>query len=161
MACKNKWLNLRDQYRRTIRKQRLAASQGIKRKKWRFDDDMNFLQPFFREKTSNPDSFNTRIESDEDVMKFDEEGDETILSSTDVLDDPFRGTEKTITTEKDPLDAFFVAMAESVKTFPPLYQHIAKKRVFNVISGIEIEILQGTEQSSICQPMKEELLPDA
>lgn len=149
MSCKNKWLNLRDQYRRTVRKHKMAESQGMKKKKWRYEDNMLFLQPYFREKTSNPDSFHVKYESDDqdNVMTFEEEGDETILSSTNVFDDTSSNNDMK-PKEQTPIDAFFTAMAESVKTFPPLYQHIAKKRIFSVVSGIEIEILQGTDDVS-------------
>lgn len=155
MACKNKWLNLRDQYRRTVRKQKIADSQGIKKKKWRFEDDMTFLIPFLREKTTNPDSFHTKIESDEaecddseQILTFDEEGDETMLTSSKIIDD-FSQFNEPKPKETTPLDAFFVAMAETVKTFTPIYQNIAKKRIFNIVSGIEMEILQQNDDRMI------------
>lgn len=132
----------------------MVESQGIKKKKWRFEDKMLFLQPFFRERTSNPDSFHIKYDSEDgegeqdqyNMMTFEEEGDESMLSSSNVFDYP--ASNETRKEQQTPIDAFFTAMAESVKTFPPLYQHIAKKRIFSVVSGIEIEILQGTDDAS-------------
>lgn len=149
MACKNKWLNLRDQYRRIIKKHKIAESQGLKKKKWRFEDEMFFLQPYFREKTVNPNSFHMKLESaisecEEQEMTF-EEGDEALLT-TSVFEETSQSDSKS--NEKDAVDAFFVAMAETVKTFPPIYQHIAKNKIFNVVSGIEIEILEGQDDKT-------------
>lgn len=155
ISCKNKWLNLRDQYRRVIKKNKNAANQGLKKRKWRFEDEMVFLQPYFREKNINPHSFHSNFQStssketDFSDMTF-EDGDDSNLGSLTVFED----VNETKTTEKDPIDAFFVAMAESVKTFPPLYQHLAKTKIFNAVSGIEIEILQGQDEGNDVQSVK-------
>lgn len=116
---------------------------------------MTFLIPFLREKTANPDSFHTKVESDEadcddseQIMTFDEEGDETMLTTTKIIDD-FSHISDPKPKETTPLEAFFVAMSETVKTFPPIYQSIAKKRIFNIVSGIEMEILQQNDNRMI------------
>lgn len=150
-ACKNKWLNLRDQFRRVTKKRRAAEAQGIKRKKWRLEDEMLFLQPYFREKkiktyhSFNETFDNAEIEEDEETVTFDQEDDEKVLTSDYVLGETSQTDDSKAS---DPIETFFLAMAATVKTFPPMYQHIAKNRVFNAISGIEIDILQGEQQES-------------
>lgn len=137
---------MRDQYRRVVKKRKYSQTK----QKWRYEDIMKFLEPYFRERKMNPDSFNNTVEEDdatENIITFDDEEDSSILTSTNILEDPFQLKEKNV--ESDPLNLFFVAMAETVKTFPAWYQHIAKNRVFNVVSGLEMEILQSSNSGGV------------
>ncbi|KAF5280884.1 hypothetical protein FQR65_LT03033 [Abscondita terminalis] len=50
-ACKQKWQGLRDSYRRALNKRKGKTGQAAKKiKKWKYEDEMSFLAPFFVEK---------------------------------------------------------------------------------------------------------------
>jgi hypothetical protein len=49
-ACKNRWFNLRDQCRRAIKNKRTSSRAAVKNKKWKFEDEMAFLNPYFQER---------------------------------------------------------------------------------------------------------------
>uniref|UniRef100_A0A6P7FDU4 Uncharacterized protein LOC114327205 n=1 Tax=Diabrotica virgifera virgifera TaxID=50390 RepID=A0A6P7FDU4_DIAVI len=44
-------------------------------------------------------------------------------------------------TTTNPIDAFLSGISETIKTFPPLYQHMAKTKIFNIVSDIELQLL--------------------
>jgi hypothetical protein len=39
------------------------------------------------------------------------------------------------------IDAFLSGIGETIKTFPPIYQHMAKSKIFNIVSDIEMQLL--------------------
>ncbi|XP_071637362.1 uncharacterized protein [Temnothorax longispinosus] len=51
-ACKKTWTNLRDSFRRALKKKRETKSgqAASKIKKWKFEDEMSFLLPFMQER---------------------------------------------------------------------------------------------------------------
>jgi hypothetical protein len=50
-ACKHRWFNLRDQCRRAIKNKRTTSGKAaVKNKKWKFEDEMAFLNPYFQER---------------------------------------------------------------------------------------------------------------
>lgn len=50
-TCKRTWLNLREAHRRAIKKKKSKSIQGIvPKKKWRYEDEMDFLKPHFKER---------------------------------------------------------------------------------------------------------------
>ncbi|KAK5643305.1 hypothetical protein RI129_007150 [Pyrocoelia pectoralis] len=50
-ACKNRWISLRDQLRKAIKKNITKSGQASeKRKKWKYEDCMSFIIPFFKER---------------------------------------------------------------------------------------------------------------
>lgn len=51
--------------------------------------------------------------------------------------------ETNVTANDHPIDIFFNSLAATVKTFSPEYQHIAKSKLFNVVSELEWAHLQS------------------
>lgn len=51
--------------------------------------------------------------------------------------------------ETNHIDTFLSGIAETMKSLPPLYQHMAKSRIFNVVSEIELQVLMKTQTSSV------------
>jgi hypothetical protein len=50
-ACKHRWFNLRDQCRRAIKNKRTTSGKAsVKNKKWKFEDEMAFLNLYFQER---------------------------------------------------------------------------------------------------------------
>jgi len=52
IACKNRWNNLRDQYRRAIKRNKTTSGQAApkKNKKYKYEDNLQFLQEFLQER---------------------------------------------------------------------------------------------------------------
>ncbi|XP_076062914.1 uncharacterized protein LOC143038000 [Oratosquilla oratoria] len=48
----------------------------------------------------------------------------------------------------NPIDAFLYGIGETIKSFPPLYQHMAKSKISSVVSDIELELLLKTQGTS-------------
>lgn len=51
--------------------------------------------------------------------------------------------ETKVTANNHPIDIFFNSLAATVKTFSPEYQHMAKSKLFNVVSELEWSHLQS------------------
>lgn len=74
-ACKQRWQSLRDSYRRALNKRKGKTGQAAtKIKKWKYEDEMSFVAPFFAEKKTL-DSVD--ITSDEDNGDHDDHTSET------------------------------------------------------------------------------------
>lgn len=53
-ACKQRWQGLRDAYRRALNKKKAKSGQAAKKmKKWKYEDEMSFVIPFFIEKRTS------------------------------------------------------------------------------------------------------------
>ncbi|XP_066969457.1 uncharacterized protein [Macrobrachium rosenbergii] len=48
----------------------------------------------------------------------------------------------------DHIDAFLFGIAETVKLFPPVYQHMAKSKIFSAVSELEMEVLMKAQVPS-------------
>lgn len=53
--------------------------------------------------------------------------------------------QKDVSREKDIIDNFLSGIAANMKSFSPLYQHIAISVIFNVVSEYELELLMKTD----------------
>jgi len=51
VACKSRWNNLRDQYRRSLKRNKTTSGQAARKyKKYKYEDNMKFLQEFLQER---------------------------------------------------------------------------------------------------------------
>jgi len=69
VACKNRWNNLRDQYRRAIKRNKTTSGQAAQKKikKYKYEDNLQFLQEFLQERdTITNISCNLSDSSEED-----------------------------------------------------------------------------------------------
>lgn len=49
--CKSRWTNLRDQYRKSLKKKETVSGQAAKKmKKYKYEDQLSFLRPYFQER---------------------------------------------------------------------------------------------------------------
>jgi hypothetical protein len=48
--------------------------------------------------------------------------------------------------EPSAIDQFFLSMCSTVKQFSPYHQHLAKTKIFSIISEIELENLGSIQQ---------------
>lgn len=175
---------MRDQLRKAIKKNITKSGQAAKqKKKWKYEESMSFVIPFFKERETHsnivdPDSLS-------DGSNDEQEGMESVITTGDTSEknsdyninnqcttSPKRSStryslnkrkfEKTETAssvlmkylvENDkketkaiandhPIDIFFNSLAATVKYFSPEYQHMAKSKLFNVVSELEWAHLQ-------------------
>lgn len=72
-VCKKTWTNLRDSFRRALKKKRETKSgqPALKIKKWKFEDEMSFLLPFIQER----DTCSNLKDVSEDELNEDEYND--------------------------------------------------------------------------------------
>ncbi|XP_011138129.1 probable ATP-dependent helicase PF08_0048 isoform X2 [Harpegnathos saltator] len=84
-VCKKTWTNLRDSFRRALKKKRKIKSgqAASKIKKWRFEDEMSFLLPFMQERDTcsnlediSDDDNENELNEDEYDDKNDDRGDD-------------------------------------------------------------------------------------
>ncbi|XP_076637514.1 uncharacterized protein LOC143349831 isoform X1 [Colletes latitarsis] len=54
-------------------------------------------------------------------------------------------TPTTASISKHPMDAFLYGVGQTIKTFPPIYQHMAKLKIFNIVSDIEMQLLMAPQ----------------
>lgn len=47
---------------------------------------------------------------------------------------------------------FFLSMCSTVKQFSPYNQHLAKTKIFSIVSDIELDSLRQTQQQPLFQP---------
>ncbi|XP_068244096.1 uncharacterized protein [Palaemon carinicauda] len=203
ITCKTRWSNLRDQFRRVTKSRRaLNGEPADKKKRWKYDEEMAFLKPFYHERSSIPNAScdpeglvevnwqevddtielvvnsgsgqkqnSEAKERDKNSSKTsmvtrqhketaeDEGSQHSTASKTKIQPFPHQTTEKPssflemLERSKDVqkstshIDAFLYGIAETIKTFPPIHQHVAKSKIFNAVSEIEMEILMKSQAS--------------
>lgn len=184
-------MSLRDQLRKILKKKKTKSGQaGNIEKKWKYEDCMAFLIPFFKERETignvEPEGRASCEEPEADGM-FDSSNEETAAASQSqelrksvpqearaFSNPPVSGTrthsvskkrgevketasslvmkyllennekekESTSNYSADPIHAFFIGIAATVKQFSPLRQNLAKSKVFSIISSLEYEQIQ-------------------
>jgi len=193
--CKKAWANLRDAYRRAIKKSATVSGQKAKIfKKWKYESEMEFLKPYMKERETV-----SSVDTKSDVEESSSDSENEINKSSNITVDSINSPEENITnstpselspkfskpqpkkimtpkkrkkneghassesasshlmryiiekekkeeikanTEKneiDVIDQFFQNMGSTVKQFSPYHQHLAKTRVFSVISELELD----------------------
>ncbi|XP_034176350.2 uncharacterized protein LOC117602439 isoform X2 [Osmia lignaria lignaria] len=178
--CRKTWALLRDSFRRAIKKQKKNSQANVTCKKWRYQDEMSFLIPFMKERstlciltpqTDEHDDYEVNLDSESSIPSLDYTSDRV---STD--NNPFnlstatavvRSTKcqrnnsfKNLSSEEtlmkyvldnkrncDDIEQFFASMATTVKSFPPRERAVAKAKVFELISKMEIDILSNPSTS--------------
>ncbi|KAK9499453.1 hypothetical protein O3M35_002485 [Rhynocoris fuscipes] len=187
LACKQRWFNLRDQYRRTL-KHKLSVDDGEalpKKKKWKHEDKLAFLKPFMQKKellSTNivEQTLEVRLQEEDDDSACVEKQKDNLMNL--IADDSHQSKKSDsnsflqydnnnsmkkcnkiknietpiishlnydendeVKTSKTALDSFLCAMGENIKTFPLIYQHKAKEKIFKVVSDIEKHLILVSE----------------
>ncbi|XP_046144392.1 uncharacterized protein LOC114882602 [Osmia bicornis bicornis] len=168
--CKKHWNNLRDCYRRSLkRKNDTKSGQAANKvKKWKYEDEMSFLTKYMKEReTVTSIQINVSEESNQDV-----DDTTTIEDNSNFIETPapsqashtstqFRKKKRKRTgtasdslmnyilnntkEEKamDEIDLFFKSTALTVKELTPYNQIIAKTRISSIISELQLQELSN------------------
>ncbi|XP_055617026.1 transcription factor Adf-1-like [Toxorhynchites rutilus septentrionalis] len=142
VACKTRWISLRDQFRKTIKKkEETDASEPSS--KWKYEDCMSFVLPMQKRRKT----LSTRT----GLFKSAKRANPEPASPMQLMRYPIGSAkrETTAAPKQDPIDVFFQGLAATVKTFSPEYQHAAKNRLFAVVSDLEWQQLQDNAQNSL------------
>lgn len=151
--CKIRWVSLRDQFRKVLRKKKTRQEQVVVPvKKWKYEDLFAFLLPFIKERQhinnfdvdsdSNDNRFNVSNEEaiNKEQIHFETENRNFNSENQSGLQqnvDDSRNNEIEIG-KLSPIDSFFVAISATVKQFSPYYQNIAKSKIFSIVSELEM-----------------------
>ncbi|XP_069365314.1 uncharacterized protein [Maniola hyperantus] len=164
--CKERWKSLRDSYNRSLKRQKTKSGDGVSSlKRWRFEEQMAFLRPFFSERKviSNLETVEDASNVDNDVFTI--SSTPPLTASTMFADMRRRKTKRVIprksevatllqkyidsrenqspNTNNNPIHSFFAAMANTVITFPPDIQLKIKNQLYLAVSQAEFDLQQS------------------
>ncbi|KAL1488156.1 hypothetical protein ABEB36_015114 [Hypothenemus hampei] len=173
-VCKEKWKCLRDSYHRNLKNRKCKSGDGAtKRKKWKFESQMDFLRPYLQERAtkSNIECIRTTMSDDNDTSETSTL--DIISTSSEAGNSPLppssKKKKKTQPTQTpsvanvlqnyldsrpvaaapsidrgSPIHSFFKAMADYVTALPPDRQFKIKNKVYTIVSDAEYENMQET-----------------
>lgn len=131
IACKKTWVNLRDCFRRALKKRKDTNPPPHKIRKWKYEDKMSFLVPHFNEREA-PSSIN--ISSAKTYTEDNESWDkpEFINSETIIHDDEF---EKKFSITETPEET--ANTTENYQTFMNTTDHLPKAPSDNTSKAVD------------------------
>ncbi|KAL4121322.1 hypothetical protein QTP88_013859 [Uroleucon formosanum] len=155
-TCKNRWNNLRDMYRKALKRNKTTSGQATKIiKKYKYEDQLDFLKEFLQE-TDTIANVSCNISSSS-------EGEETMQGTQVNIEDKQMNKEKHEPIWKRPkrtknhqekyekkemeaktenlvhlVDAFLSGNGTTLKTLDPYNLNLAKSRIFNIVQEIEL-----------------------
>ncbi|XP_045456607.1 uncharacterized protein LOC123666541 [Melitaea cinxia] len=179
--CKVRWINIRDVYRRILRKNLVP---GQRPKMYKYENEISFLRPFYKDVILQNEEF----ESDERSNDHGNEdcGDEVAINS-DNSDEPIKKSKlksyykssvkkkkKRRTYEEvidpmstptpndppipsefdstDPVDAFLLSIGATLKTFSPYHLNLAKSKIFSVVQEHDLQQIVQKQQHNETTP---------
>lgn len=156
-VCKSRWQNIRDQFRKCLIKKGKSHKVTSKIKKYKYEDNLQFVIPYFVENNSIckvDDEQSQSVKSEEEQTESKQNSVRTKKSlaikrklSEQELNTP-NLTKYTVQRDEDdnphPIDAFLTGVSATVKNFTPYYQHLAKGRIFEVVQELELQQLPHT-----------------
>ncbi|CAH2098990.1 unnamed protein product [Euphydryas editha] len=180
--CKVRWINIRDVYRRILRKN---LEPGQRPKMYKYENEVSFLRPFYKDVTLQSEEF----ESDERSNDQGNEdcGDEVAINS-DNSDEPVKKPKKLKSYYKssvkkkkkrrtyeevidpmstptpndppipsefdstDPVDAFLLSIGATLKTFSPYHLNLAKSKIFSVVQEHDLQQIVQKQQHNETTP---------
>ncbi|CAK1546595.1 unnamed protein product [Leptosia nina] len=165
--CKIRWINIRDVYRRILRQ--LASSKGSRKKQYKYESEISFLKPYFKDITrfyeDDSDQGNDPLdyacddpESDCDepreskaVKKPRKKWKRELNVEDQEEETPTVVTETSLPVEfdsSDPVDAFLLSIGTTLKTFSPYHLNIAKSKIFSIVQEHDLQQIVQKEQRS-------------
>ncbi|XP_045527019.1 uncharacterized protein LOC123715775 [Pieris brassicae] len=173
--CKIRWINIRDVYRRILRQ--LATNTGLRKKQYKYENEISFLKPFFKDITSfykyesdqGSDPLNNEEESndgcDEPIqpkverkVRKKRRREVPCQDSDDQEDEaPTILTDTSMPTEldaSDPVDAFLLSIGTTLKTFSPYHLNVAKSKIFSIVQEHELQQIVQKERSGTSHDIK-------
>ncbi|KAK4874253.1 hypothetical protein RN001_013613 [Aquatica leii] len=167
-TCKKHWTSLRDSFRRNLKKRKSNSEQSVI-KKWKFEDNINFLLPYLQDRPSAT-MLNISISSDDenDQAALDDSPKRlhsSITKEEKVFEQPVSDKKKSIKKVKkkakvsketgfalvtknrfqngcdqdDEVETLFYSLSQTVKKMEPYYRAVAKSRVCSIIGELEIQ----------------------
>lgn len=146
----------------------------MKVRKWQYEDEMAFLIPYFQERKqirtvadmdmdiiiSDEDNKNEERDVGELVevessasyaykyqpMTAEQEDSFTMMDNISSSQYSFVEKEKVRGSEDKVIDAFLASVGATLKTFSPYMQIVAKTKIFNVVSELELQHIRQNEQ---------------
>ncbi|CAH2268702.1 transcription factor Adf-1-like [Pararge aegeria] len=79
-ACKNRWTNIRDQFKRNLNKRKTKSGQAVYIKKYKYEEELEFLLPHIQ----NRNTVSNEYESVSEESRHDIESNETAENDYDV-----------------------------------------------------------------------------
>ncbi|KAK9717239.1 Alcohol dehydrogenase transcription factor Myb/SANT-like [Popillia japonica] len=165
--CKKVWQNLRDSFRRVLKKRKASRDLLLdgKPKVWKYEDEMSFLIPHFTTRTSrllgSVERNQLQSEEEQSVDNFVEDQCTIMEQNESIQFDSSDDTKATTSCadssatlvkyvlenqeryrsrlEEDDITSFFINMAKTVKTFSRYRRAEAKSKVFAIVSQLEFE----------------------
>lgn len=166
-TVKSDWKKIRDCHRDAIKRRRLLRNERDPQsvKKWKFEDQMEFLLKFMTNRKREPyNNNNDNTVSDNEDTTLNEQ---VINETLSLANEDFSGT---VSTQKatpnsaqksshvfkqedsklsgEAMDLFFNAMCATTKKLPTKYQMRIKKEVFEVVTRYEEAAFQCDDEAS-------------
>ncbi|XP_071960800.1 uncharacterized protein [Antedon mediterranea] len=121
------------------RKKQKSGDEAKQSKAYKYANILGFLDPFLK-------SRETSTNLNEDVESKQSSSSTKRPMKTDAVDEAIiELIAKKKKTEKNDVDLFFCAMAETTKSFPKRQQIEVKRKIQQLVSEIEIELLADEE----------------
>ncbi|KAF5307839.1 hypothetical protein FQR65_LT18321 [Abscondita terminalis] len=179
-SCKTRWGNIRDNFRKSLKKTKTVSGQKAKTAKpYKYSEQLNFLKKFFddKETMSNIDAEVTSQDfSDDDEVSESPENEEN--TQNDTVEDnnskrsvpnsqPPKTAAATVmeyivkrnenidfspSTPQHPVDAFLAGIAPALKKLPQRYWHYAKADIFAAVQKYELKMIMDQEQILALHP---------
>ncbi|XP_072385647.1 uncharacterized protein [Diabrotica undecimpunctata] len=174
--CKKQWNSLRDAFRRQQKKRKTKSSQtAIIIKKWKFEEEMNFLQdrstistiemPEQEESQAEAEADSEIVETEEESLNvevsYEKQAPKRTVFETPQLPKK-KKNERTAASvvmvyllkseEKDEVEALFYGLAQTVKKMPPYYRALAKARVSSIVGEIELQSITHPNPPAMRSP---------
>ncbi|XP_032524939.1 uncharacterized protein LOC116775976 [Danaus plexippus] len=179
--CKVRWINIRDVYRRILRKN--LEPTGLRPKMYKYENEVSFLRPFFKDVSIQNEEYDTDERSND--QGNDDCGDEPPMDS-DNSEGPIhkakikrscksssKKKKKKKTFEEvdpmsaatfadgappsefdasDPVDAFLLSIGATLKTFSPYHLNLAKSKIFSVVQEHDLQQIVQKQQHNDVSP---------
>ncbi|KPJ14607.1 hypothetical protein RR48_04467 [Papilio machaon] len=171
--CKVRWINIRDVYRRILKK-KLNDSES--RKTYKYENELAFMRPFFKDVGApifsyESDSKNEQVSDDcyDDAPCSDIDDDIPITKLKRKKSSKSNSKKKKVnryeeeeqmsvslsemTTpaydfdRSDPVDSFLLSIGATLKTFSPYHLNIAKTKIFNVVQEHDLQQIVEKKRS--------------
>ncbi|KPI95247.1 PREDICTED: transcription factor Adf-1-like [Papilio xuthus] len=171
--CKVRWINIRDVYRRILKKK---ISDSEPRKRYKYENELAFMRPFFKEVRApifdyESDTNNEQVSNDcyDEGPPSDTEDDTPITKLKRKKSSKSNSKKKKanryeeeeqmsvslseVTTpvcdfdRSDPVDSFLLSIGATLKTFSPYHLNIAKTKIFNVVQEHDLQQIVEKKRS--------------
>ncbi|XP_068624798.1 uncharacterized protein [Battus philenor] len=174
--CKVRWINIRDVYRRILRKS-LNDSEP-RTKMYKYENELAFMRPFYKDVIMPNSGFDSDSKSNDRVNEDSNDPDHSEEDSKPIRKIKKRSSKlgskkrkKKIYEERkdemnlnnetlneptkseldvtDPVDAFLMSIGATLKTFSPYHLNLAKTKIFSVVQDHELQqIIHKQRQNS-------------